>query len=321
MSFFDRQGIPENLIRNQAEASTSNIERFDDFSEGETSESDGSPKFKDDITTLRNYSFISISENSTSLSMHRLVQLTMRAWLKFHGQIDQWKERFIINLHKEFPISRYENWGKYRSLFPHVRSAMLERPESRESLLKWATLLYRGAWYAAESGNIEDIKDMAAKSRKQRVKLLGAEDEETLASTAMLATANSLQGRWKEAEKLGVQVMETRKMKLGEGHPDTLTSMANLASTYMHQGQWDEAEKLQVQVMETRKTKLSQDHPDTLSGMVDLALTYSRQGRWEEAESLSFQVMETRKIKFGEDHPDTLVSMSSLASTYGNQGR
>ena len=40
------------------------------------------------------------------------------------------------------------------------------------------------------------------------------------------------EGRWKEAEELVVQVMETRKRVLGEEHPDTLSSMANLASTY-----------------------------------------------------------------------------------------
>ncbi len=70
-------------------------------------------------------------------------------------------------------------------------------------------------------------------------------------------------GRWEEAEKLDVQVMETRKTKLGADHPDTLTSMANLASTFWNQGRWEEAEKLFVQVMETRKTKLGADHPDT----------------------------------------------------------
>ncbi|KZL81689.1 kinesin light chain 3, partial [Colletotrichum incanum] len=53
---------------------------------------------------------------------------------------------------------------------------------------------------------------------------------------ANLASTFWNQGRWEEAEKLFVQVMETRKTKLGADHPDTLTSMANLASTYRNQG-------------------------------------------------------------------------------------
>jgi hypothetical protein len=45
-------------------------------------------------------------------------------------------------------------------------------------------------------------------------------------------------GRWKEAEELFVQVIETRKRVLGDEHPSTLTSMGNLASTYGKQGRW-----------------------------------------------------------------------------------
>ncbi|CEO59706.1 Putative Podospora anserina S mat genomic DNA chromosome 7, supercontig 1 [Penicillium brasilianum] len=69
------------------------------------------------------------------------------------------------------------------------------------------------------------------------VKLLGADHEDALASTAILAEGYSLEGLWEEAEQLDVQVIETRKRKLGVDHPSTLTSMANLASTYRNQGQ------------------------------------------------------------------------------------
>src|SRR5205814_436825 len=62
------------------------------------------------------------------------------------------------------------------------------------------------------------------------------------------------EGRWEEAEKLFVEVMETSKTKLGADHPSTLTSMANLVSTFWNQGRWEEAEKLEVGVMETSKT-------------------------------------------------------------------
>ncbi|KAK0639860.1 hypothetical protein B0T16DRAFT_463496 [Cercophora newfieldiana] len=129
------------------------------------------------------------------------------------------------------------------------------------------------------------------------------------------------EGRWAEAEKLFVQVMETRKTKLGADHPDTLRSMANLTSTYRNQGRWSEAEELEVQVIETFKTKLGADHPNTLTSMANLALTFWNQGRWSEAEELEVQVMETFKTKLGADHPNTLMSMGNLASTYRNQGR
>jgi ATP/maltotriose-dependent transcriptional regulator MalT len=96
-----------------------------------------------------------------------------------------------------------------------------------------------------------------------------------------------------EAEKLELQVMETRKAKLGADHPHTLTIMANLAWTYRSQGRWEDEEKLEIQVLETSKAKFGADHPDTLTGMANLASTYRGQGRWEEAEKLMVQVEET----------------------------
>ncbi|KAJ5493775.1 hypothetical protein N7463_009862 [Penicillium fimorum] len=329
MSFFDRQGIPEELLRVQSidenhGASGSPKEIVDSSSEEDTdssSEDDLDDDFETDINTLKDYSFIAISESSMIFTMHRLVQLTVRTWLKTHGQDEERKERFISNLYAKFPTGEYGNWERCRSLFPHVKSAISNRPKSTDSRQNWATLLYRGAWYAGAYGNISDSREMAYLSRKERMKINGAEDEKTLDSTAILAQGFRLEGRWKEAEQLEVQVMETRMTKLGVDHPSTLTSMANLASTYRNQGRWEEAEQLEVQVMETRMTKLGVDHPSTLTSMANLASTYWNQGRWEEAEQLFIQVIETSKTKLGVDHPDTLTSMANLASTYRNQGR
>ena len=57
------------------------------------------------------------------------------------------------------------------------------------------------------------------------------EHPSTLTSIANLATTFSNQGRWTEAEKLEVQVMETSKTVLRPEHPSTLTSMWNLSYT------------------------------------------------------------------------------------------
>ena len=128
-------------------------------------------------------------------------------------------------------------------------------------------------------------------------------------------------GRYDEAERSFLRVMETRKRVLGLEHPDTLTSIAVLASTYLYQGRWKEAEELEVQVREMRKRVLGLEHPDTLTSMNNLASTYHNQGRGNEAEELEVQVMEMRKRVLGQEHPDMLISMNNLASTYHNQGR
>jgi tetratricopeptide (TPR) repeat protein len=128
-------------------------------------------------------------------------------------------------------------------------------------------------------------------------------------------------GFWEDAEKLEVQVMETRSQALGIEHPDALMSMADLASTYWDQGRWDEAKELQVQVMEMQIRVLGAEHPSTLKSMANLATTHRDQGRWKQAEKLEAQVMETRSRVLGTKHLDTLKSVGNLASTYRDQGR
>ncbi|KAI4087290.1 MAG: hypothetical protein L6R37_008337 [Teloschistes peruensis] len=120
------------------------------------------------------------------------------------------------------------------------------------------------------------------------------------------------EGRWKEAEELQVQVMETRARVLGEEHPDTLTSMANLASTYRDQGRWKEAEGLDVQVMETRARVLGEEHPDTLTSMANLAYTWTSQSRNEEAISMIGKGFELQRHSLGPDHPHTVSSREAL---------
>ena len=87
---------------------------------------------------------------------------------------------------------------------------------------------------------------------------------------ANLASTYRNQGRWKEAEELEVQVMETRKRVLGAEHPDTLTSMNNLAFTWKGHGRDAEAIKLMEKCVQLRTLVLGADHPHTLSSSAAL---------------------------------------------------
>jgi tetratricopeptide (TPR) repeat protein len=146
-------------------------------------------------------------------------------------------------------------------------------------------------------------------------------DEEKLSLTGKCAMTLYSDGRYKEAEELQVQVMQTMKRVLGNKHLDTLRSMHNLATTYSSQGRWEEAEELQVQVAQTTKGVLGDEHPDTLTSTANLALTYWNQGRWREAEELQMQVLQLTNRVLDNEHPNTLRSMHNLASMYRGQGR
>ena len=157
MSFFDHQGIPEALLRNQtkqgnagqAQRGRSGNDDTDDDEDSE-SQSSVSDEFEDDVLALRNYSFIFVNKDTTTFEMHGLVQIATRKWLEANGQLEKWKQQYIKNHYVEFPTGEFQNWKKCQALFPHAKSAATQRPEEQVSLIEWASLLYKAVSYACE---------------------------------------------------------------------------------------------------------------------------------------------------------------------------
>jgi tetratricopeptide (TPR) repeat protein len=202
---------------------------------------------------------------------------------------------------------------------PHAEIALELQPAKGDFRAQWASILFKAGWYADEVGSYNTAEKM--------IRAVIADQALELDYPMILASKNNLaeiyrkQGRWKEAEELEIEVLETSKRVLGHEHPSTIVSMANLASAFWNQGRWKEAERLETQVLEISKRVLGTDHPATLTSMANLASTIWNQGQWREAEELEVQVLETSKRVLGAEHPDTLISMANLASTFYSQNR
>lgn len=72
MSMFDRQGIPEDLVRDYGQ----------DILD-----------FHDALAPLLSYSLIRLEMNEWLFDMHRLVQLSVWAWLDMHQQLQGWQAK------------------------------------------------------------------------------------------------------------------------------------------------------------------------------------------------------------------------------------
>ncbi|KAN0082014.1 hypothetical protein V8E54_003312, partial [Elaphomyces granulatus] len=266
---------------------------------------------------LKAYSFITGQADGQTVSLHRLVHVATRNWLRNGGKLEQWTVNTGKRLRGIFPSYEPENRILWREYLPHALF-ILQSNEFKNNKEDGENLVQRVAQCLYSDGRYNQAGALFKEVLEKKARRLKIDDEEMLGTMTWMASTYREQGRWTEAEKLFVQVMETSEAVLGPEHPDTLTNMASLASTYRKQGRWTEAEKLFVQVIETKKTVLGPEHLDTLN---NLALTYWSQGRWTEAEKLFVQVMETRKTVLGPEHPDTLTSIDNLALTYRSQGR
>jgi hypothetical protein len=107
MSFFDRQGIPEEVLKARTRLGIQDLVRQSDecdeddgrnnekeIQDDSTSEGSGDNLFEENVDRLRSYSFLPVGKDGRTFEMHALVQLATRKWLEVHRQDTRWKEEF-----------------------------------------------------------------------------------------------------------------------------------------------------------------------------------------------------------------------------------
>jgi hypothetical protein len=331
MSFFDPQEIPEYVLwnletyRNHEQEERRIVPYKDDDRDyadygqsGEddsSSESSFSERFEDDVLVLQDYALISAIAAQRSFKMHSIVQFAVRTWLDAYGKLNRWKEQYIRCLYMDFPTGHFENWAKCQTLFPHVRSAVAQRPEEQDSLKEWAFVLSRAAQYALWRGNVADAETMSRKAMDAKKVSYGPESPEFLDCMLLVGGVYSYGDRWADAEALFEQVTKTSKKVFGTESQRTLVSMTHLGLSYKSQSQWEKAEELEEQIVGIRKSVLGKRHVDTLASMTSLAWIYNKQGRFKKARKLDMQVTIARNRMLDNGRASSTATTDFLAIT------
>ncbi|KAL5003223.1 hypothetical protein BDV10DRAFT_155931, partial [Aspergillus recurvatus] len=274
------------------------------------------------LGVLKGYYFI--SEHSESgiqcFSLHRLVHLVTRNWLKTQNTLEHWTKKAAQHLRDVFPASKPENRVLWRSCLPHAlhilgHEQLQARTPDRERLAqKVGQSLYSDGRYREAEALFREVLE----ARRAQ---LGLDHPDTLESLECVVATLWNQGQWKHVEELQLSLLEVREKKLGSDDPAVLSSLGNLASTLMNQGRCRDAQILERKVFTKFKLLLGEDHPKTLRSMSNLATTYRMTGQYSEAEGFDMLVLKHRTKLLGPEHPDTLTTMGNLACTYMEQGR
>ena len=192
------------------------------------------------IQTLRSFSLVSTTfvEDLLFLRIHPLVQ----AWAR--DKSSEADDYGAMATQVLTSCSTESNINMFRHPLPHI----LERLKANRSSglhvndqAALGTLLMRmGHFRVAETMFGEALKSLREISME--------ESENTLWAVGQLASVCLVQGRYGEAEKQELEVVEGRGRILGVDHQGTIKAVADLASTYHKQGRYSEAENLQLEV-------------------------------------------------------------------------
>ena len=184
ISFFDRQGIPEELITLRYEEHNRTVD------------------FEEDIKVLRNFSLPAIGVQSDVFKMHRLVQFTTRKWLEQRQELERWKGTYITIMADAFPSGVYKNQKRYQMPFPHAVLVLEYRSIDKGFVQSWVGVLNNAAQYAAEQGKYEEAEHMNRRALDGREKMLGKEHPDTLTSVFYLAYLLHHRGQCLKAKPL-----------------------------------------------------------------------------------------------------------------------
>ncbi|XTI89187.1 purine and uridine phosphorylase [Cenococcum geophilum] len=192
-------------------------------------------KMVEAIGTLKAYAFLTEREDVGSYDIHRLVQVSVRSWLKERGEWNVWITKALQQLANEFPFPIHENRNVWVRYLPHAQY-ILELRERSDNEQAERDLLFKVGCSYRIIGKYKESEIIYRQTLELKKKVLGREHPDTLNSMNNLAVVLGNQGKYEEAEQIFRQTLELKEKVLGREHPDTLISMNNLAGELGSQG-------------------------------------------------------------------------------------
>ncbi|KAJ5600860.1 hypothetical protein N7450_001927 [Penicillium hetheringtonii] len=291
LGMFDRQGIPETLVRVDGDELL----------------------FEDAVAPLISHSLIRFELETASFDMHRIVQLSVRTWLKIHSKLGHWQKKSRAIMAQIFPDGQYESWTECKRLLPHAKEVVKSKSsDSKEDRLYTATISFNCGWFLMLRGEYREAHTSQEYALKTREELLGFEHPETLTSASNFANVFHRQGQYKKAEEIHRRILKARETVLGREHPRTLTTVSYLGLIFSDQGKYKEAEGMHRWTLEIREKSFGSNHPHTITSINDLGNILSKQGKHDEAETMHRWVLGKREELLGYKHIDTLTTVNDL---------
>lgn len=301
MAFLDRQEVPISLIKN-------------------ISPKAGSVRLTKALGSLKTYSLVTENAKTRNLSMHRLVQLSMRKWLEREDTADKYREVVLALLSEHFPDGSFKTWPECKGLIVHA-DTVLKHTHDSPNLSGRAKLLQNCGNFQNGRGQYAAAEAKFAEVVKLRTELVGADNTETLRAQDQLAWTLRNQAKKEASLALAKKTLAQKEQVFGKSSAEALTTSHIIGTITGDAGQHQKAAAIHSANLDARKELLGTEHPDTLRSAASLALELWELGSFSKAEDLARQTLAARKALLGEEHPDTLEIAATLGFILEIQGK
>jgi tetratricopeptide (TPR) repeat protein len=281
-------------------------------------------KYDKAIAQILRYSLLKRDDQAQMLSIHRLVQMVLRAQLSTEEQKTV-VTQVVVGLTFACPDpknSDFMAWierGGAWLLNARAGEQWSHRLELQTEAM--GALFHQMGYYLHAIGDYPQALPLVQEASEIFGQVLGKLHPDYAQSLNGLAELYRAQGQYEQALPLHQEASEIFGQVLGKLHPDYATSLDNLANLYRAQGQYEQALPLSQEALKIREQVLGKLHPDYASSLNNLALLYYSQGQYEQALPLYQGASEIYRQVLGKLHPDYALSLHNLAALYRAQGQ
>ncbi|KAJ6028611.1 Tetratricopeptide-like helical [Penicillium herquei] len=271
----------------------------------------------DALGVLKAYSFVSEHESHNLISLHRLVHLAMRNWMRKTKVIDHWIHQAALQLCE---LSINDDRGLRRDCLPHALY-LTNGEEFQHVYLKYIEFMWEVGLSLSHFGRYNEASSIFTKNLEVVEEALGPEHPDTLTGLRRLAFLFKVQDKYNESEAIYLRVLEGFKKTLGSEHIETLKSLRDLGSILERQHKYGEAENMYRRAFEGFDKAVGSEHPETLYSLEGLGSVFEEEGKYKEAEVMYRRALEGFQKSLGSEHFHTLSALRNIGILLMHQYR
>jgi tetratricopeptide (TPR) repeat protein len=272
------------------------------------------------MSEILKYSLISRHAEQSTFTMHRLVQVVLKASMSTPLQY-LWAIRAVKAMSDTFPPVEFSTWSRCQRYLLHAQTCATLIEEWELHFASAARLLNQTAVYLRVRAQYAEAEPLYLQALRIWKQTLGSLHSNVAAALNNLAYLYEEWGKYEPVEQLYQLAQVIWEQTERQDHPLIAVCLSNRANLYVQQGKYEEAESLYQQALAIRLQKMGPEHPDTATIFHKLAALYLKQNRYEQAEELYQRAYAIRKQTLGAGHPETVTSLNGLAQFYQQRGK
>jgi Tfp pilus assembly protein PilF len=267
------------------------------------------------LADLHKFSLLSHCTDTTTLTIHRVVQDILLSTLTFEQQ-RQWASQVVGMVNYVFPDGHFDTWVECERFLLQAQHCATLIDTYQLTLNVAPPLLQRLGFYCYQRACYSEAATYLTQALHLYEQIGQSDTAEAAQTINTLGRLQQRQAHYQEAESFYQRALTLREQLFGSQHSATAESLHNLAALYGEQGQYQQAEQLYLRVLALDNNTGNAATSETAKTLNNLGLVYYQQGAYTQAETTYQRALSIYERSLAPDDPNLAYTFNGLGSIY-----